>query len=73
MHKQISYQILENPQMLNKLMEHSYWIKLLNRNPGNFNVFKREMKVIYKERLTDKVNSAIDSLEMVEALMDTLK
>ena len=73
MHKNISYQILNNSKLLNHLMEHSYWLKHLNRHPRNYKTFQKQMKIIYKERPTDKISSAIDSVEMISALIDTLE
>ena len=73
MHKNISKQILENPKLLSHLMEQSYWIKELNRNPNSFKTFNNQMKVIYKERTSDKINNAIDSIEMISSLIDMTK
>ena len=73
MDKMLSQRILNNPKTLTHLKEHSYWVKDLNRSSNNFKLFEREMKVIYKERPSDKINSAIDNIELVSSLMDTLK
>ena len=73
MHKNISKQILENPKLLSHLMEQSYWIKELNRNPNSFKTFNNQMKVIYKERTSDKINNAIDGIEMISSLIDMTK
>ena len=73
MHKKVSGPILENKRLIHHLMEQSYWIKELNRNPNALKEFDRQMKIIYKERTSDKINSAIDSVEMISSLIDTLK
>lgn len=73
MHNIISNYLLENEKLLNHLMEQSYWLKELNRNPYSLKNFEKQMKILYKERTTDKINSAIDGVEMISSLIDTLK
>lgn len=73
MHISISKEILENEKNLQHLLEHSYYIKQLNRNSDNFRFFLKDMKAIYKERATDKISGAIDTVEMVSTLIDSLK
>ena len=73
MHNIVSTTILENEKLLNHLMEQSYWLKELNRNPMGIKTFIRQMKIIYKERTSDKINNAIDGVEMISSLIDTLK
>ena len=62
--------LLNNPKLFDHFLHHSYWIKELNRNPSSFSVFERQMKEIYKERITDRVNDAIDGIELVSSLID---
>lgn len=73
MQKEISYEILNNPRLLHHLMENSYYIKYLNRDPGMFKQFKIDMKALYKERTSDKINNAIDSIDMISSVIDTIK
>ena len=70
MQKEITYKILENPKLLSHFMEQSYWIKELNRNPKSFLNFQKQMKIIYKERATDKLNNALDGIEMISSIID---
>ena len=35
--------------------------------------FSRKMKEVYKERTTDKISSAIDGVEMISSIIDTIK
>ena len=72
MHIKTSQNILENDKLLHHFIEHSYWVKELNRNPLAINHFQKQMKVIYKERPSDKINNALDSVEMISTLLDTL-
>ena len=64
--------ILENERLLNHLKEHSYWLKELNRNPSSITLFEKQMKVIYKERPSDRINGVIDNIDIISSLIDTL-
>lgn len=70
MNKQVSMKILESPKLLEHLKEQSYWFKNLNRTPKNLNVFQKEMKYLYKERVSDKLNDAIDGIDAISMLIE---
>ena len=70
MERHLVEKLLNNPKLFDHFLHHSYWIKELNRNPGSFPIFERQMKEIYKERITDRVNDAIDGIELVSSLID---
>ena len=65
--------IRENEKLLDHLKEQSYWLKELNRNPTSYKAFVEQMKIIYKERPTDKISSAIDSIDIISTLIDTIE
>ena len=73
MEKIISREFLENEKLLNRLMENSYYIKYLNRNPNYLKNFKKDMEIIYKERPTDKLNNMLDGVDMISSIIDTMK
>ena len=73
MEKIISREFLENEKLLNRLMENSYYIKYLNRNPNYLKSFKKDMEIIYKERPTDKLNNMLDGVDMISSIIDTMK
>ena len=73
MHFIASSKLFENEVLLKHFMEHSYWIKELNRNPNVLRDFEREMKVIYKERPTDKLNNVVDGIEMLSSFIEMVK
>jgi hypothetical protein len=73
MQKNISLKIIENEKLLNHLKENSYWIKHLNRHPNYLKEFEKNMKELYKERPTDKINSFIDNIDMISSIIDTIK
>lgn len=51
----------------------SYWYKELNRNPYNIKNYKEAMKVKYKLRTTDKINDAIDNIDLISNVLNALK
>ncbi len=53
--------------------ENSNYIKYLNRNPAYYKTFMKEMKELYKERTTDKLSDAINTIDIVSSIIDTLK
>ena len=55
------------------LRENSYWYKYLNRNSKYYKDFINEMKTKYKMTTTDKINKAIDNINMVRTFLDVLK
>ena len=63
----------KNPKMYTILKSNSYWIKQLNRNPDNYKRFESEMKERYKLRTTDKINEVIDNIDLISAVLGTLK
>ena len=73
MQKNVSGPILDNPKLLSHLMEQSYWIKELNRKPNSLKIFAEQMKIIYKERATDKLNQTIDGIEMISSIIEATK
>jgi len=55
------------------LRENSYWYKYLNRSSKYYKDFINEMKEKYKMTTTDKINKAIDSINMLSTFLDVLK
>ncbi len=53
--------------------ENSGYVKYLNRNPESYRSFMKEMKELYKERTTDKLNDAINTIDIVSSILDTMK
>ena len=52
-------------KMYEYLLKHSYWYRLLNRNPDNFNDFQKEYKKYNRENNLGKINDAIDNAELI--------
>ena len=62
-----------NIKEYNYLKENSWYIKDLNRGIKNYEDFVKDMKVKYKERTTDKINSALDNISVISSVLDVLK
>ena len=69
----VQFQLKSNPNYVKYLRENSYWYKILTRNPGMFKEFVKEVKTNYKLRSIDKITNAINTFEMLQALMQTIK
>lgn len=73
MNKYVLLKLKENEKLFSHFMENSYYIKLLNRDPNALKNFESDMKVLYKERTTDKISRAVDTVEMISSIIDTIK
>ncbi len=62
-----------NINYLKFLRENSYWYKYLNRSNQFFKDFENEMKITYKLRPTDRISKAIDTFDMIQTILTTLK
>lgn len=69
----LQFKLRSNPLYLKYLHENSYWYKYLNRNPNEFDRFINELRVNYKLRPQDRINKAIDTFEMINTIISTLK
>lgn len=65
--------IKNDKKMYDLLKLNSYWIKELNRNPDSYKRFVAEMKAKYRLRATDKINNAIDNIDLITTVLNTLK
>ena len=65
--------LLNEEKLLPYLKENSDWIKYLNRNPKNYALFKNEIKTKYKLRKTDKINNAIENIDLISNVLNILK
>ena len=73
MEKYLQIIFRENNKYYNLLKENSYYFKSLNRNVIDYKSFVNDMKVKYKERATDKIESIIDNMEIVSSVLNVLK
>ena len=69
----IQQKLLQDKQMAEYLKQNSDWFKYLNRDPENYTEFTSQMKEKYKTRTTDKVQSFIDNVDMINSVLNVLK
>ena len=65
--------LMEDKNFKRYILENSYHIKYLNRNPEYYKEFINNMKELYKERPTDKLNDVVNTIGIVSSVIDTLK
>ena len=69
----IQQKLNEDVKMSGYLKENSYWYKELNRNSDNYKNFVNAMKEKYHLKVTDKISDAIDNIDIISEILDTLK
>ena len=65
MNVEIKKKLDENPKYLELLRMNSYWYKILNRDYTKYDEFIKDMKTKYKLRTIDKIDNAIDMVDLV--------
>lgn len=70
---ELQFKIKNNPNYLKYLRENSYWYKLLNRDMNLFPKFEAEVKEQYGLRPADRITKALETFEMVQNLLASLK
>lgn len=63
----------ENVKLYNYLKENSYQFKDLNRDVITYRDFEKAMKIKYKERTTDKLNNAVENIELITSVLNIFK
>jgi hypothetical protein len=69
----LQFKIRSNPDYQRYLRSHSYWYKILNRNPNIFKSFEDELKQQYKLRKIDRLGRTLETVEMLTSLMASFK
>ena len=69
----IQFRIRNNPYYLRYLRSHSYWYKLLNRNPNNYKLFEEEVKKEYRLTKADRIENIFNTFEMIEKFVQAFK
>ncbi len=69
----IQFKIKNNNLYKEYLRSHSYWYRLLTRNPELFKNFEDEIKKFYRLTPVDRLNKVSQTLEMVQTFMSVLK
>ena len=66
-------QFRENAKSYRQLKENSYYFKELNRGLIDYKKFNEDMKIKYKERVTDKINNVVENMDLISSDLDVLK
>lgn len=66
-------QFRENAKSYRQLKENSYYFKELNRGLVDYKKFNEDMKIKYKERVTDKINNVVENMDLISSVLDVLK
>jgi len=69
----IQNKILNTKNYYEYLKENSYWIKKLSRSDKYFNEFGDFVKDKYSLKVSDKINNAIDNIEIVNKVLNVIK
>lgn len=69
----LQFKIKNNPNYIKFLRENSHWYKYLNRGSDYFTQFEEEVKTAYKLRPSDRIERVLDTFDMIQALLSTLK
>lgn len=70
---ELQFKIKNNPRYIQYIREHSYWYKILNRNPLMFKEFEEKVKEDYKLRVSDRISRALNTIEMFQNIVSSLK
>lgn len=70
---ELQYKIRENKDYLNYLHHNSLWYKYLNRGDIYFKEFEKEVKEVQRMNLQTRIKNALDTIEMLENVISTLK
>ena len=73
MHELIVKKIMENKDYYKYLKENSEWIKILKRNPYRYRDFVSFIKKKYKLRAQDKLNKALNNMNVLSEVLSSIK
>lgn len=69
----IQFKIKGNQHYQKFIRENSEWYKILNRNPDAFRQFEEVVKETYQLRPTDRISKALDTINMVQTVLSTIR
>jgi len=67
------YSLKNDEKMREFLHDNSDWYKYLNRDFANYQKFVKAMKKKYKLNPTDKISSALDNIDLISTVIQTMK
>lgn len=69
----VQQKLESDKQMAELLKQNSYWFKDLNRKDESYKKFVEAMKEKYHLHVTDKISDAIDNIDLISSVLETLK
>ena len=69
----VIFRINNDDNLHRYLREHSYWYKLLNRDPRLIKKMEEDMKKEYRLTLEDKVSDITSKINLIKGLLDASK
>ena len=73
MTNEVNNKLKSNPLYIKYLREHSYYYKLLNRDPNLIHGFIEEAKKEYKLRSIDRISKLSDYMDLFSSIVSNLK
>lgn len=73
MNLQTQFTIKNNYLLQRYIREHSYWYKILNRNPEFLSKMEEDMRKEYKLTAADKINDISEKLTLIQTFMNMIK
>ena len=73
MNLQTQFTIKNNYLLQRYIREHSYWYKILNRNPELLYKMNENMKKEYKLTTADRINNISEKLTLIQTFMNMMK
>ena len=70
---ELQFKIKSNPNYLKYLRENSSWYKELNRDSSSFTLFEEKMREDYHLRPVDRFSRVIDTIDMLQTVLSSLK
>ena len=67
------FNLKTNPNYARYLRENSNWYKLLNRDPSSFKNFVEEFKEKNNLRPTDRIAKALQTIELFQNVITTIR
>ena len=69
----ILYKIRQDKNMYMYLKYHSYWYKILKRDPTMVKIMEKEMKKEFKLTTSDKINDIYKKMELFNTFLNMLE
>lgn len=70
---ELQFKIKNNQNYVRYLREHSYWYKILNRNPATFKQFEEEVKEKLGLRPSDRIERVVEAFSLLQNMISTMK